>query len=659
MASTKGCVFVDFETRSKCPIEHGAARYAADPSTDILLVSYAIEDEPAIGFSIQDEPEKLQPLYKFIRNGGILVAHNMLFEAFIIKYVGKRKYGWPSMNYRQFQDTMHMAGRAGLPLSLDGATSALKVTLKDSVGKTLIKIFSIPQKDGTFIEMNDRPKQKQQFIEYCDDDVNGSRDIYVNMPAFIESELEDIAIDFKANLYGVPINVEASKLIYENVLIEQAGFAEKADSLTKGIITKMTQVQRLKKWVIQYVNPEIPNCAAATIVEILNGEWGEIDEITEQLLLMRQHSGKSSTGKYLRYVHSSINGRVYGMVLSFGTHTGRVISKLLNLANLPKPSVKYETMDELVFDLSSSSIATINNKYGSYLKASATAIRGMIEAPEGKMLCVADYGAIEARIVFWLSGCHAGLKKYHEGFDMYVDMATVVFDKLYDDINNDERWVGKNVILGAGFGLGWRGFKNTCLNYGREIPDDICQTSINGYREAYGEVVDSWNQCDTMAMMACKTGKTTFACNGQLAFKTFKTKSGVMFLLMKLPSGRFMMYPGISIVTTTTPWGARRKAIQYRKVINGKWLYETTYGGKIFQNAVQATARDIMYNGVRNVQNDGYKMLFQVYDEVITEHDEDEIDLDHFCDLLCETPEWAEGLPLIAEGKVLKRYQKI
>ena len=316
-------------------------------------------------------------------------------------------------------------------------------------------------------------------------------------------------------------------------------------------------------------------------------------------------------------------------------------------------------MQELVDDLSTLTVEEINIKYGSYLKSASTAIRGIITAPKDKILAVADYAAIEARLVFWLANCLPGLKLYYDKIDPYKDMASIVFSTHYDKVDDDQRWVGKQIILGSGYGLGWRGFQNTCRNYGREIPDSLCQESINSYRDKYEEVVDLWDEIDRQSMLACRTGKITYAANGRIAFKTFRTKSGVTFLLMRLPSGRPLFYPDIKIVKTTTPWGARRKAISYKKMINGKWLRETTYGGKLTENAVQAIARDLMYYGGQNAQNYGYQMLFTVYDEIISINDESKSDIEEFCKLICELPDWAEGVPLEAEGKLLKRYQKL
>lgn len=658
MSKLDNCLFFDFETRSARPIDDGSFAYAADITTEILLVSYAFEDGEEVVCTM-DEEDKVDKFVSYLRDPSVtLVCHNMLFEIAILWYVGQR-YKWPFPDLKRFRCTMQMAGRAGLPLALKDAAKALRITAKLDTGTRLIKLFCIPDKSGRFVELDSRPREKAEFLEYGLVDTTVAREIYHNLPEWKESELGDVVFDLINNMNGVPIDVETSQKIHDNVLKEQAGFATRVTALTGGVITKMTQIQRIKQWAKTHVNSEIPSCDAAHIEEILDGKWGEVDPITHEILEMRQHSGKSSTGKYARYVNSSIDGYVYGMIISFGAHTGRGVSKLLNLYNLPKPSIKYDSMDELVDDLAEQDIDYINSKYGSYLRAASTAIRGMITAPKGKILAVADYAAIEARIVFWLAGSETGLQKYRDGIDIYKDMAAFIYRIHYNKVGDFQRWVGKQVILGAGFGLGDKGFVNSCARWGVEVDLETAGKAVGTYRETYYEVVELWNDLDRASMLACQTGKVQICCRGKIAFKTHRSKSGVMMLQMKLPSGRCLNYPDVKIQIVTTPWGAQKKAITYKKPKDNGFYRESTYGGKITENAVQAIARDIFYNGAIHATCNDYQVMFGVYDEVIAITDKETADIDQFCKLICVRPGWAEDLPLEAEGKLLRHYQKI
>lgn len=657
MAKTNDCVFLDFETRSFKDIDDGAFAYAADESTDILCIAYAIEDEPTVVCTI-DNKELLAPLFRCIENGYKIVAHNMLFEIAIIKYVAIPKYNWPKPSIGQFRCTMQMSGRAGLPLSLDEASKSMSLTEKLQSGKHLIKLFSIPH-NGKFVQLDSRPKDKQSLLEYCANDVVVCRELWKNLPQWKEVEIEDVIFDLRSNIDGVPIDSKSSKIIHDRINLEQERYSKEISVLTKGLITKPTQTQRIRDWVRNKVNPSVPDCTADTVQEIIDGKYGEVDGTSMMILEMRQHSGKSSTGKYVRYCNSAVDSRICGMNISFGAHTGRAVSKLLNLYNLPKPSVKYESMEELVYDLTKKEIKEVNEKYGSYLKAASTAIRGMIEAPEGKILYISDYAAIEARLVFWLADCMSGIKKYLNKEDLYIDQASKIFNKRISDITSDERWVGKQVILGAGYGLGPKGFVLSCARWGVEVSLKVAEDAISSYRESYEEIVDLWNDLERKAILAYKSGEQTFAANGKISFKKVRSQSGVVFLLMILPSGRFIMYPHVKTEVVTTPWGAKKKGITYKKVTNGGFFRQSTYGGSITENAVQGIARDLMYYGSKNAKANGYDILFHVYDEVVGMHDENDANIHEFNDLICKRPDWGLTIPLVAEGKICKRYQKI
>jgi DNA polymerase len=657
MASTKNCVFVDFETRSRRDIDDGAFAYAADESTEILCVAYCIEDQEPI-VCTPDQKELLAPLFRCIKDGYQVIAHNMLFEVAIFEYVAWPKYGWPSPCLSQYRCTMQMACRAGLPASLAESAIALGVTNKLESGSALLKLFSIPQSNGNFIPLDSRPKEKASLLEYCAIDTVVSRDIWRNLSEWKPEELEDVEFDLISNVRGVPVDVMAATVIYKNILNEQEKFGDRISELTKGIITKPTQVQRIKAWVQKNVNASIPDTSADTVQEILDGKYGDVDPVSQEILEMRQHAGKSSTGKFTRYVNSSINGRIKGMNISFGAHTGRSVSRLLNLYNLPKPSVKYSCMEELVDDLTGD-VEAVNQKYGSYLKAASTAIRGIITADDGDAMVVADYAAIEARLVFWLSNSFTGLRKYHEGTDLYKDAASKIYHKPIEQVTESERWLGKQVILGAGFGLGAKGFVRSCANWGVDVPLPLAEEAITAYRESYPEVVDFWNAIESTAIRACKTGEVTYIPNGKIAFKTTVTKSGVPMLQMRLPSGRLITYPHVKLDTVTTPWGAKKMGITYKKVKDGNYFRESTYGGKLTENAIQGIARDLMYFGAKNAAKNGYQILFTIYDELVGTARKDIVDLHKFVELITVLPDWAVGMPLQAEGKVIRRYQKI
>lgn len=218
----------------------------------------------------------------------------------------------------------------------------------------------------------------------------------------------------------------------------------------------------------------------------------------------------------------------------------------------------------------------------------------------------------------------------------------------------------KLICHNCGYGIGWRGFQNACANYNVILPDETCQLAVDTYRETYSEVTDLWKSLERAAMLAMTTGKECFAAHGRVSFKLLKMKNKQLFLFMKLPSGRLICYPKASIGIVKTPWGAKKKAITFRKLVNNHWAHESTYGGKLVENACQAIARDIMYVGMKNASAAGFKTIMQVYDELISLAPKGFMDIKDYENLLCNPmPEWSKGLPLEAEGKVMSRYQKL
>lgn len=649
MASTQNCLFVDFETRSRLSLEGGSFKYAQDPSTEILLIGYCWEDEEKICFEPSNRKER-EKFYNYIRGGCNVIAHNFLFEIPIILYQG-HKYDWPDIPLSSYRCTMQMAGRAGLPLALEYAGQALELEdQKLGFGRLLIQKFCVPKSDGTFNEMSDDPRGREQFMEYCADDAVVSREIWRNLLEWTPSELKDVLFDLQNNVRGLPVDVDAARVILKHVNTELAQYSKRLSSITKGRITKVTQVQRIKQWAQNYVNKDIPSCDAAHIEEILAGSYGQVDDITRDILEMRQHGGKTSTAKYVKFIDCEIAYYIYGMQISFGAHTGRAISKLFNLYNLPKPSVEYESMESLVDQL-------LTGKHPQYVKAASTAIRGMIRATRGKVLCTADYAAIEARIVFWLANALLGIRNYEKGLDQYVEMAKEIYN--HQQIGESERWLGKQAILGCGYGLGAKGFVNSCLRWGVEVSLDMAETAVYAYRNTYPEVVEMWNDLEEAALTACRTGKVTYACQKKIAFKTRRTKSGTVQLLCKLPSGRCLTYPSVKLAVVTTPWGARKTAVTYKKSVDRGFYRDSTYGGKLCENICQGIARDLMYYGAQQAEKLGYETLFTVYDEVIAISDETTANMDEFCEALCTKPNWADGLPMKAEGKLQNRYEKL
>ena len=656
-------LFIDFETYSECSLDDcGAYVYANHPSTDLLSMSYCFGHDGEIHNYKHLEGDTLpNDVRQHVENGGIISAHNAFFDYCIWQYVCVPKHGWPSSKLEQWEDTMAKAASHSLPLSLEKCADAMRLDVKkDTISGRILNKLARPQytKDGRMFRHypSDSPDSYKTLYIYNDRDVAVARLIDKRIPDLSPEEWKIWFFTQRINHRGIYVDVESIKEILPRVEKEKEQFNARATEITKGVITKITQVQRIKK----YANAkgvDLPNTQKETLEHYLTVRSNELPEEVREILEMRLMGGKSSTGKYEAMLKSAhCDQRVRGTLVYCGAiKTGRWAGRQVQPHNFPKPTVKYESIEELIDDLRNSPRDQILEKYGSLMHAASTATRGMICAPPGKILNVADYNAIEVRILFWLADEQEGLKVYREGGDIYVEMAKDVYgNPNLTKSDSDERWLGKQIILGCGYGMGPPKFMVTCAGYGRSITEDLSQKAVYSYREKYYKVVELWNGIEEAAMKAM-TAPFNIEEYGYVKFK----KIG-QHLYCKLPSGRKIVYPYARLERVKTPWGAVKLAITYRTLENGMWKRTSTFGGKLVENVCQGVARDFMAHGMITAEEKGgYEMVTTVHDEAVSETPRDYGDIEEYCELLVDIPDWGKGCPLEAEGKRVQRYQKI
>jgi DNA polymerase len=649
-------VFIDFETYSDVDFEGGADVYAAHPSTDIICLSHRYIDdeghETAYMYRPYEGDDIPNNLFTAIKAGIVIHAQNVWFEKCIWKHVCRRR-GWPQPHYSQWRDTMAKSAMHAIPLGLEKAAEALHLDEgKDSGGKALIKRLSMPVK-GRRITRNEDPLSYAKMYKYCDQDTVVEKAISDKLLDLKDHEQKYWFINQRINERGIPIDKTACQVIYKNIEKEIEYFQHKATEISGGYFTTLNQGKRITLWLQQF-GIHLPNFQAQTIKEALDGKYGALSGPALEILTLRQSAGKSSTKKYASMIACcSEDNRVRGTMLYHGAHTGRDAGRLIQPHNFAKPTFKIKDMDELVQDLILMDRREIEKKYEeTFMNIASSALRGMIKAPKGKKFYVADYNAIEVRVLFYLAGCDSGLAAYRNGLDIYVEMAAELYKKAAADITESERWYGKTIILGAGFGLGAGGFVNTCANFGIKVNLDFAQEAISSYRGKYPEVVALWNGVEKAAIGAMKLGRETF-------YRDIKFKHIGNFLYCKLPQGRLIAYPYPKLEQVRTPWGAVKEQLTYRTMRDNFWTRDSTYGGKLVENIVQATARDFMVHGVINLEANGYPVIAMIHDEIISEVDEDYGSIQEFELAMCVDAPWGPGCPILAKGKQLSRYQKI
>ncbi len=269
----------------------------------------------------------------------------------------------------------------------------------------------------------------------------------------------------------------------------------------------------------------------------------------------------------------------------------------------------------------------------------------------------ADYSAIEARIVCWLAGQEDALDEYRQGIDRYKVMASMIYGIPVEQVNkHPQRFIGKQTVLGCGFCQGPTKFRATCEKFGyKTMPLGLEETAVTAFRKKHPKIVKYWYDVERSAQTAImRKGEIVKLRNVQFLCED---TAGMPFLLIKLPSGRKLAYPRPRLVPS--PKFEGKMAIQFFGKIGmtTQWGNSDTYGGKLVENITQAVAADIMCQGAQNVENDGYEVMALVHDQALAYKREGQT-VEWFVECLTDLPDWANGLPIDAEGSEVPFYKK-
>jgi DNA polymerase len=652
-------VHLDFETRSECNIwEAGAWVYSQHPSTQILCLAYAIDEGPVkiltyddflnfqhFGFPCED-------LIQAIRDGALMVAHNALFEESIWVNQMVPIYGFPRIPIKQWRCTMAKALARALPRSLKDCGAALGAAIqKDNAGYRVMMKMCKPRPDGTYYE---DAGDFQKLYAYCGDDVEAERCIDQMLPELTPDEQNIWFLDQLINMRGIYVD----SLAIEKALEYSESFAkrlnETVSSISDGQLDGVSRRMAVLSWCNDQGVP-ISGYTKKDVAAVLANP--DLPERVRTVLDTRVQLGKTSNAKYSSMRDSTCaDGRIRDILIYHGATTGRWAGKLIQLQNLPKGNVK--DTDTAIEILHQSSLDEFEIFYPDVMGTLSSCIRGMIKAAPGNKLLIADYAAIEARVVMWLAEEEYGLKQFRDfdagtGQEPYITMAQDIYNRRDIPHKGPERQLGKTTILGCGFGMGSDKFIATCASWGIPITRDIGEKAVATYRTIYPRVPRSWYAQESAAIKCVQTkqdincGKVRWEFDGSA-------------LLCRLPSGRALVYNDPSLEYVDTPWKERKLALHFMGVESKtkSWKREHTYGGKLVENITQAVARDIMAPAMFRAECNGYSISFSVHDEIVCEVPTSFGDVASFEKLLCILPKWAQGLPIKAKGFVSERYRK-
>ena len=636
-------IIVDFETYSNVDIGCGSYKYASDSSTDIVCLAYKVDSYPTQLWLPN------QPVPQAFRDAENIYAHNALFDYLIWHKVGERLYDFPNRPIGIWIDTIALANRVGLPAALDKLSDVLDLGhKKNKEGVYLIKEICRPDAQG------ERPivyeAQLQRFYQYCIDDVNATYDLLKALPMerLQPTEQKIWLLTQSMNLYGLPVDIETVRILSTYVQEQTNEQIKLMPKLTNKAVQKPTQVKAIREWCAKQGVP-LPDLTASTVTATL--ENADIPEKVRQVLELRDMFGNSSVAKYEKIKDYHINGRVHDTLQYYGAHTGRWAGRGIQPQNFPRYSTK--NIDQVIDDIRN--FKPIDN---APLVAKGL-VRAMICAPEGKKLMVCDFSSIENRVIAYLSGDTSTLAKFAEGFDQYIDMAAYLYGKRYDDIDVEgpERQMGKVIILGCGFGMGWKTFQKTAAKWGIKLQDYEAQDAVEAFRARYNLVTSTWYTLYECAKEAVRGYPQKYK---HIRYNVAVDRNDRRWLVCYIkPSQRAIYYmsPQINEMGQLTVMNTN----PYTK----KWQRDTLTPGIMLQNPTQGFARDIMAEGMLNVWNQlkQVTLIGTVHDEAIAEVNDEYANpefLEAYATKLCRTMydnEWP-GLPLKAKGYIAQRYRK-
>lgn len=654
-------IHADFETYSELDVRYvGAHRYAEHPSTEVLILSYAFDDEPVnTWLPTQPFPERLA---EAVRNGEEFGAHNAGFEYCIWNTVLDRMVaGLPPLRARQLNCTATRAAMAGLPRSLGKAGAALRLSIqKDKRGDKLIKFFCCPQKITKKNPRNrnhpeEYPSEFAEFIEYCETDVMSERELDKALPSMHSFDRMVYRFDNLLNERGIPVDIPAIKRAAVIVRELENRAHARVKELTGGIAP--TQVAVLKKWMADN-GLDLDNMQAGTLKKLLSGgSETDIPDNVREVLELRMEAAKVSTKKMISMLRVACRDhRARGTLMVYGAHTGRWSGKLIQPHNfirgLPDKKEQIRLMDIMFPLLFHGDADLISILFHAPLTSIAQCMRGFIAAKQGYILRIVDYAQIEARILVWLAQQEDVLEQFRQGLDVYKMLAAFLWNIPVDIVTSEQRRIAKNLVLGCGFGLGAKKFIEYCAKADVIIDEEMSQRAVRGYRDRNKKVVSFWYDVERCAVAAIQ------APSEMIRLRNIGFIKDGHSLRIVLPSGRSLYYPFAEVRMTEDQYGRAKPQISFMTESFGVWMRVSTYGGRLVENIVQGVACDVMVCGGAQVEKAGYPLILTVHDEWLAECKLDFGSVKEMEQLACKLPSWIGNCPVTAEGFETIRYRK-
>lgn len=651
---------IDIETYSSVDIKSaGHYKYIESPDFEILILCYALNDGPVQRIDmtlwkpgIGAFDKKFLDLYN---NPKVEKwAHNATFERNAFKRIGLAR------PISEWYCSAIKSGYCGYPLSLDAVSKAMKLgdKAKLSSGKALIRYFSIPCKptkanNGRTRNLPEHdPEKWQEFIEYCAKDVEAEREITHRLEGHNPPEFERrmYILDQEINDRGILIDVDMAATACEIV--------DKNAEVLGGQIKELSGVDnpnsgaQLRKWLSKAMKKDINSLAKDVLPTLI--EEAESPAV-KKVLQLRTKSSKTSNKKYQSMINCvGSDGRGRGFFQHYGAmRTGRWAGRIVQLQNLPRNYLSDMDLTREIFK--TGDYGLIGMCYDNIPDTLSQLIRTAFIAKKRYTLAVADFSAIEARVIAWLANEKWRLDVFNTHGKIYEASAAMMFGVPIEEVTKGSEWRQKGKI--AELALGYQGSVGAMKTMGAEeegLDEEEMLSIVRAWRDKSPRIVDMWYAIENAAKEAFKRGKTMVL----PAYRGLKFHYDGQFLIIELPSGRRLYYvkPKLGL----NRFGKESLKYQGMEQTTRKWTYLEAYGGKFVENIVQAIARDLLADSMLRLDEQGFDIVMHVHDEAVAEVplEKAERDLKDMEKIMSEEVPWAKGLPLKAVGFITPFYMK-
>lgn len=650
---------IDIETFSPVEIKKsGLYKYVQSSDFEVLLFAYSFGGRPVKVVDLTAGEELPAEVLAAMDNPNVLKhAYNASFEWYCLsKHFGK----W--LPLEQWRCTMLHGLYCGYTAGLAATGEALGLPQdkkKLGTGMSLIRTFCVPCKptknngQRTRTLPKHEPERWELFKTYCKQDVYAEMEIEHRLSAFPvpDNEQRLWELDQRINAYGVRVD---QALIGNALTIDEIVTGElKAEAVKLSGLDNPKSVQQLTKWLNEEMGEELTDLRKDTVKDLLKGDMESDD--ARRMLEIRQELAKTSTKKYgAMEAAVCADGRVRGLLQFYGANrTGRWAGRLVQVQNLPRNYL--DTLGHARECVLGRKIDALKLMYGNVPDTLSQLIRTAFVPSEGNVFIVADFSAIEARVIAWLAGEQWRLDVFATHGKIYEASASAMFGVPLEQVDKELRQRGKVAELALGYQGGAGALEK--MDTKKKIDPEEYPEIVSRWRQANKRIVDFWYAVERCALEVMRTGQPS-GVRGLLMAREGDYGKGQDFLTITLPSGRKLYYakPFLS----PNQWN--NDSIHYYGMdqTTKKWSVVDTYGGKLVENITQAIARDCLAVAMQRLEECHYNIVMHIHDEVVldVETKTPEVHLSGVCSIMGEPIPWAPGLRLKADGFTADFYRK-